>query len=55
MSNKDATYIVTDLGKPIGEMPQEKSSYGALSMPPEIMAYKQNPPAFQVIGKVRYI
>ena len=33
----------------------EKNSYGDLSMPPEILAYKQNPPAFQVIGKVLYI
>ena len=33
----------------------EQNSYGVLSMPPEILAYKQNPPAFQVIGKVQYI
>ena len=33
----------------------EKNSYGNLSMPPEILVYKQNPPAFQVIGKVLYI
>jgi hypothetical protein len=33
----------------------EKNSYGNLSMPPEILVYKQNPPAFQIIGKVLYI
>jgi len=33
----------------------EQSSYGVLSMPPEILAYKQNPPAFQAIGQVKYI
>ncbi len=32
----------------------EKNSYGVLSMPPEILQYKQNPPAFQAIGKVSY-
>ena len=32
----------------------EQNSYGKLSMPPEILAYKENPPAFAVIGKVTY-
>ena len=32
----------------------EQNSYGVLSMPPEILRYKQNPPAFEVIGKVSY-
>ena len=34
---------------------REQNSYGVLSMQPEILAYKENPPAFQVIGKVLYI
>ena len=33
----------------------EQNSYGVLSMPPEILAYKLNPPAFKVIGKVSYV
>ena len=33
----------------------EQNSYGTLSMPPEILEYKNNPPAFAVIGKVLYI
>ena len=33
----------------------EQNSYGVLSMPPEILAYKENPPAFTAIGKVKYI
>jgi hypothetical protein len=33
----------------------EQNSYGVLSMPPEILAYKQSPPAFQAIGQVQYI
>jgi hypothetical protein len=33
----------------------EQNSYGVLSMPPEILAYKENPPAFAAIGKVKYI
>ena len=33
----------------------EQNSYGSLSMPPEILEYKENPPAFQVIGKVQYV
>jgi hypothetical protein len=33
----------------------EQNSYGALSMPPEILEYKNNPPAFAVIGKILYI
>jgi hypothetical protein len=32
----------------------EQNSYGELSMPPEILQYKQNPPAFEAIGKVSY-
>jgi hypothetical protein len=32
----------------------EQNSYGALSMPPEIIEYKSNPPAFRSIGKVLY-
>jgi len=32
----------------------EQNSYGALSMPPEIIDYKLNPPAFKSIGKVLY-
>jgi len=32
----------------------EQNSYGALSMPPEILKYKKNPPAFESIGKVTY-
>ena len=33
----------------------EQNSYGVLSMPPEILVYKENPPAFTAIGKVKYI
>jgi hypothetical protein len=33
----------------------EQNSYGKLSMPPEIIAYKNNPPAFDVLGKIKYI
>lgn len=33
----------------------EQNSYGELSMPPEILEYKDNPPAFRAIGKVLYI
>jgi hypothetical protein len=33
----------------------EQSSYGVLSMPPEIIKYKENPPAFESIGKVKYL
>lgn len=33
----------------------EQNSYGELSMPPEIIEYKDNPPAFRAIGKVLYI
>ena len=33
----------------------EQNSYGILSMPPEILAYKQNPPAFKVLGKITYV
>lgn len=33
----------------------EQNSYGKLSMPPEIIAYKNNPPAFNAIGKIEYI
>jgi hypothetical protein len=33
----------------------EQNSYGDLSMPPEILEYKQNPPAFKVVGKIKYI
>ena len=33
----------------------EPKSYGKLSLPPEILEYKSNPPAFKVIGKVLYI
>ena len=33
----------------------EQNSYGKLSMPPEIVAYKNNPPAFAVLGKITYI
>ena len=32
----------------------EQDSYGNLSMPPEILEYKSNPPAFKVLGKVIY-
>ena len=32
----------------------EQNSYGALSMPPEILKYKANPPAFKSIGQVKY-
>jgi len=33
----------------------EQNSYGKLSMPPEIVAYKENPPAYKVFGKVKYV
>ena len=33
----------------------EQKSYGNLSMPPEILDYNNNPPAFKVIGKVVYV
>ena len=33
----------------------EQNSYGKLSLPPEILEYKNNPPAFKVIGKVVYV
>jgi len=33
----------------------ERNSYGKLSMPPEIATYKNNPPAFAVLGKIKYI
>lgn len=33
----------------------EQNSYGALSMPPEILKYKKNPPAFESIGRVKYL
>ncbi len=32
----------------------EKKSYGELSMPPEITKYKNDPPAFRAIGKIKY-
>jgi hypothetical protein len=33
----------------------EQKSYGSLSMPPEILDYKENPPAFTALGKVTYL
>jgi len=33
----------------------EQNSYGKLSMPPEIIAYKNNPPALNTLGKIKYI
>ena len=33
----------------------EQNSYGALSMPPEIQAYKDNPPAYEAVGKIQYV
>ena len=33
----------------------EQNSYGKLSMPPEIIEYKNNPPAFAALGKIKYI
>jgi hypothetical protein len=33
----------------------EQNSYGLLSMPNEISKYKENPPAFNSIGRVRYV
>jgi hypothetical protein len=33
----------------------EQNSYGQLSMPPEILSYKNNPPAFGSIGKILYV
>ena len=32
----------------------EKNSYGKLSMPPEILVYKANPPAFAALGQIIY-
>ena len=32
----------------------EKRSYGKLSMPPEILVYKANPPAFTALGRIKY-
>ena len=32
----------------------EQNSYGKLSMPPEILNYKNNPPAFASIGRIKY-
>ena len=32
----------------------EQNSYGKLSMPPEILNYKNNPPAFSAIGRIKY-
>jgi len=33
----------------------EQNSYGILSMPAEILDYKENPPAFKVLGKITYL
>ena len=33
----------------------DHNSYGILSMPPEILKYKENPPAFEVLGIVTYV
>ena len=33
----------------------DQNSYGKLSMPQEILDYKNNPPAFNAIGKINYI
>ena len=33
----------------------DQNSYGKLSMPPEIIQYKKDPPAFKVLGKIKYI
>ena len=33
----------------------EQNSYGNLSMPPEILNYKGNPPAFAALGRITYI
>ena len=33
----------------------EQNSYGQLSMPAEILEYKNNPPAFKCLGKIKYI
>ena len=33
----------------------EQKSYGALSMPPEILEYRNNPPAYKCLGKIKYI
>lgn len=33
----------------------EQNSYGKLSMSPEIIAYKNNPPALNALGKIKYI
>jgi hypothetical protein len=33
----------------------DQNSYGKLSMPQEILDYKNNPPAFKAIGKINYI
>ena len=32
----------------------EHGSYGVLKEPPEIEQYRMNPPAFEVLGRVRY-
>lgn len=32
----------------------DQNSYGRLTMPTEIKLYKENPPAFQLFGKIRY-
>ena len=32
----------------------EQNSYGKLSMPPEILNYKNDPPAFKSIGRIPY-
>jgi hypothetical protein len=32
----------------------EQNSYGELSMPSEILKYKQDPPAFRAVGKILY-
>jgi hypothetical protein len=33
----------------------EQNSYGQLSMPPEILEYKKNPPAFKCLGNLKYV
>jgi len=32
----------------------ERKTYGNLPMPPEIRVYKENPPAFKAIGRIKY-
>ncbi len=32
----------------------EQNSYGKLTIPPEILNYKNNPPAFSSIGRIKY-